>query len=389
MTSRVAISVATALAVTGVAYAQTPEPRRVMRHGPGSEAPPRPALPDTDANRRTILAELADTLDQNYVFPDFAHRYAAALRTKAAAGGYDNLGEAFGDTVTADLQAIHPDRHLRLGRTGGAEPAGPGPRRVMRVPGEAGAPAGAAPPPGATPRRVMRMPDPSTAIGQSGWIADGVAYIDIGMFPGTPEVVERFRAFLEAHKDARAIIFDIRGHRGGGLAEMNVIFPYLYPRETVLVGMDSRTAAEREGNPLADADATMRRASAPEGITRRMHYAIPGPDTALRRAQVFLLTARRSGSAAEHFALALKRTHRATLIGETTAGAGHYGRMVDFGGYAAFIPVGRTFDPDNNWDWEGVGVPPDISVPADQALDEALRRLGVTPEQRRSLAPAA
>ncbi|HYJ53909.1 MAG TPA: S41 family peptidase [Allosphingosinicella sp.] len=387
MTSRVAISVATALAVTGVAYAQTPQPQVVIRHGPPGGEAPRPALPDTDENRRTIVGQLADALDQNYVFPDFAHNYAAALRTKAAAGGYDNLGDAFGDTVTADLQAIHADRHLRLGPTGGAAPSGPGPRRVMRTPGEAGAP-----PPGAggpTPRRVMRMPDASSAIGQSGWIADGVAYIDIGLFPGSPEVVERFRAFMESHRDARAIVFDIRGHHGGGLAEMDAIFSYIYPRETLLVGMDTRTAAERQGgNPMGETG-TIRRTSAPDGISRTMHYAIPGLDTPLRRAQIFLLTSHRSGSAAEHFALALKRTHRATLIGETTAGAGHYGRMVDFGGYAAFIPVGRTFDPDNNWDWEGVGVPPDVSMPADQALDEALRRLGVTPEQRRSLAPAA
>src|SRR5436305_11847446 len=64
-------------------------------------------------------------------------------------------------------------------------------------------------------------------------------------------------------------------------------------------------------------------------------------------------------------------------------------RPCDLGGYAAFIPVGRTFDPDNNWDWEGVGVAPDVAAPADQALDEALRRLGVTPAQRRPLTVAA
>jgi hypothetical protein len=355
---------AAALAIGSAAFAQEPQ-RRAVRIGPGAEAPPRPALPDTPENRRLILGRLADSLEQNYVFPDVARQYAQALRTKTVAGGYDNLGDRLGETVTADLQAIHADRHLRFAATGAAPAAGPG------------------------PRRVMRMPDPSTAIGQSGWIAEGVAYIDIGMFPGTPEVVERFRAFMEAHKDARAIIFDIRGHRGGGPAEMDVIFSYLFPRETLLVGMDTRTDAERNGgNPLADGNPTMRRASAPDGIVRRMHHAIPGPDTPLRNAQVFLLTSRRSGSAAEHFALALKRTHRATLIGEPTAGANHFGRMVDFGGYSAFVPIGRTFDPDNNWDWEGVGVPPDVSVPADQALDEALRRLGVTPEQRRSLTPA-
>jgi hypothetical protein len=364
MTNRIALLLIAALSA-GIAAAQTPGPQPQIRRGPpGGQAAPLPALPDTEENRLAMVGRLADTLEENYVFPDVARRYAEALRTKAAAGGFANLGERFGETVTADIQAIHPDRHLRFGPSGVASAAGPGPRRVMRI------------------------PDASTAIARSGWIADGVAYIDIGLFPGTPESVERFRAFMEAHRDARAIIFDIRGHRGGGPAEMDVIFSYIFPRETVLVGMDTRTAAERDGNPLADASGTVRRAPAPDGITRRMHYAVPGPDTPLRRAQVFLLTSHRSGSAAEHFALALKRTHRATLIGETTAGAGHYGRMVDFGGYAAFVPVGRSFDPDNDWDWEGRGVPPNVEVPADQALDEALRRAGVDPAQRLTLAAA-
>lgn len=366
MTSRIVLLAGTALAAAGIAAAQAPQPgpQPQIRRGPhGGQPAPLPALPDTEENRRAIVERLAATLEENFVFPDVARRYAAALRTKAEAGGYAGLGEAFPETVTADLQAIHADRHLRFGRTG-AGPAGAG----------------------AGPRRVMRMPDASEAVGTSGWIADGVAYIDLTFFPGDPATVERVRAFMAAHSQARAIVFDIRGHRGGGLAEMDAIFSYIYPRETALVGMDTRVAAERSGgNPIGDL-ASLRRADAPEGVVRRMHYALPGAEaTPLRTAQIYLLTSRRSGSAAEHFALALKRTHRATLIGETTAGAGHYGRMVDFGGYAAFVPVGRTFDPDNDWDWEGVGVPPDVAIPADQALDEALRRLGVTPEQRRPL----
>jgi len=367
MTSRLFLLAGAALAATGLAVAQAPQPGpqpQIRRGPPGGQPAPLPALPDTDAKRLAILERLAVTLEENFVFPDVARNYAAALRTKAAAGGYANLGDAFAETVTADLQAIHADRHLRFGRTGAGPAAGPG------------------------PRRVMRMPDASEAIGESGWIADGIAYIDLTLFPGDPSVVERIRAFMEAHKEARAIVFDIRGHRGGGLAEMDVIFSYLFARETALVGMDTRTAAERSGgNPLGEL-ATLRNATALEGVIRRMHYALPAAQaTPLRNARAFVLTSRRSGSAAEHFALALKRTRRATLIGEPTAGAGHYGRMVDFGGYAAFIPVGRTYDPDNNQGWEGTGVAPNIAVPADQALDEALRRLGVTAEQRRTLTP--
>jgi len=358
VTSRILLLAGAVVAISSVALAQAPQPRPPA-------AAPAPAPADTEAHRADIVSRLATTLEENFVFPEVGRRYAQALRTKAAAGGYANLADAFAETVTADLQAIHPDRHLRLGPTGARPNAGPG------------------------PRRVMRMPDASESIRESGWIADGVAYIDLTLFPGDPAVVERIRAFMETHKEARAIIFDIRGHRGGGLAEMDVIFSYLFARETLLVGMDTRLAAERAGgNPLGELS-TLRRADAPDGIVRRMHYALPGgAATPLREARVFLLTSRRSGSAAEHFALSLKRTHRATLIGETTAGAGHYGRMVDFGGYAAFIPVGRTFDPDNDWDWEGVGVPPDVAIPADQALDEALRRAGVDPSQRRSLSVA-
>jgi C-terminal processing protease CtpA/Prc len=82
----------------------------------------------------------------------------------------------------------------------------------------------------------------------------------------------------------------------------------------------------------------------------------------------------------------LKRTGRATLVGETTRGAGHYGGMIPMGsGYAAFIPVGRTFDPETNQGWEGTGVTPHVEVPADRALDEALRRAGVAPEKAKAL----
>lgn len=359
---------AAAMSAATVAAAQTHapgpnlSPQPVPQHAPGAPAPS-----DSEADRAAVIEQLATALDENYVFPDVARRYAAMLRTKAAAGGYANLGPRFAETVENDLQALHADRHIRFGALNPSGPAGPG------------------------PRRVMRMPDPSLAIGQSGWIAEDVAYIDFGLFPGTPEVLERLSRFLETHQNARTLIVDIRNHRGGGLAEMDVMFPWLYARETALVGMDTRSAVvQRRGQPMPDGP-TLRLVAGPEGVVRRMHYAVPSARaTPLRDTRIFLLTSRRSGSAAEHFALSLKRTGRATLIGETTAGAGHYGGPVDVGhGYSAFIPVGRTFDPDNGQGWEGTGVSPHVAVPADQALDEALRRAGVDPAQRRPLTPTA
>jgi C-terminal processing protease CtpA/Prc len=160
---------------------------------------------------------------------------------------------------------------------------------------------------------------------------------------------------------------------------MDVLFPQLFEKETTLVMMDTRLAAE-EREKEQGIDASLRTLPGPEGIIRRAHVVTPAAKQAgLAKAKVYLLTSKQTVSAGEHLSLSLKRTNRATLIGETTRGAGHYGGVVELGksGFAAFIPIGRTFDPDTNEGWEGTGVMPHVEVPADTALDEALMRAGV------------
>jgi len=315
-----------------------------------------PATPFVAADAAKVVEALAMALDENFVFPDKGKAYAAALRTKLASGGYASFAsaETFAEAVTADLQAIHPDGHLALNppqKREGDQPA------------------------------MMQAPPSAEAIGKAGWIAPDIAYISFGMFPGDEATLARLRAFLADHADAETLIIDARTHRGGGLAEMDAMFPYFYAEPKTLVQMDTRLAVEqREGNPL-DEGPTLVKVAAPEGVVRRAHNVIPADQTTgLRDAKIYLLTSERTASAAEHLSLSLKRTGRATLIGETTYGAGHYGGMVPLGaGYAAFIPVGRTFDPETDQGWEGTGVAPHVAVPAERALVEALTRSGVAP----------
>ncbi|QNP45836.1 S41 family peptidase [Sphingomonas sediminicola] len=187
------------------------------------------------------------------------------------------------------------------------------------------------------------------------------------------------RKFLDEHKDAKSLIIDIRHNGGGGLAEMNLIFAQIYAKPTTLLDMDIRSAVEAKyGSPFDPKDPLLRRIAGPDTINRREHLAVPAAQqSGLKDAQVYLLTSKRTFSAAEHLSLALKRTHRATLVGEATGGGAHFGGMAPMGtGYAAFIPVGRTFDPDTGESWEGTGVKPDVAVPADKALDEALKLAG-------------
>lgn len=320
------------------------------------------SAPFVKAEAESVIRTLAKQLEDDYVFPDVGKRYSSMLNANLAAGKYAAFADAaaFAQQVSADIAAVHPDGHLKLN-----------PPRVEKS-GE---------------RKPVRALDPSTAILKSGWIAPGVAYISFEVFPNDEGIQAKLRSFLEEHKAAKTLILDTRSHRGGGLGEMDVIFPYLFAQPTELVRMDTRVSVEqRFGSPVANIP-SVRSMAGPEGVVRRAHWATPGTDTPLRQAKVYVLTSKRTASAAEHFALSLKRTGRGTLIGESTRGAGNYGGLAELGhGYSAFIPVGRTFDPDTGDGWDGIGIKPDVAVAADQALDEALKQAGVSADAKVALA---
>jgi len=177
------------------------------------------------------------------------------------------------------------------------------------------------------------------------------------------------------------LIFDLRNHHGGGLDEQDAIFSYLYSRKTPLVKM--AVAKDIYGGPNSPIEPGKTLVFAAEGGKMvGTHSAIPGPVTALRKAKVYLLTSNRSASAAEHFALALKSSGRATLIGEATAGANHFGGPRPLNEhFAVWMPVGRTYDIKTGKDWEGDGIAPDIAVDPKQALIVALEKSGLSHAQ--------
>lgn len=313
----------------------------------------------TDGGRDDVAAEavesLAAKLEARFVDPAIGRRYARTLRTNLAAGRYDGLeAKPLATRLTDDLQAVAADGHLRV------DLAPPG------APASGAAPGGARPSAPALP-----------SVAETRWLADGVAYLRFNQFAGEPASVAAMRAFVTDYAGAKAVIIDTRTlTRGGGLAEMDVLFPQLYARETLLVEMAvARDDGDVGGPALTDRD-TLREAAGPPGMLVRRHYAVPDPNgPRLEHAKVFYLTSKRTRSAGEHFALALKRTRRGTLVGEATAGANHFGRFEPIGdgsGLVAFIPVGRTYDPDTGKDWEGAGVSPDVEVPVDEALERAL-----------------
>jgi C-terminal processing protease CtpA/Prc len=89
---------------------------------------------------------------------------------------------------------------------------------------------------------------------------------------------------------------------------------------------------------------------------------------------VYLLTSGYTFSAAEEFAYDLKNLKRATIVGETTGGGANPVDMVRIDDrFEVSIPTARAVNPISKTNWEGVGVAPDVSVPATEALETAHR----------------
>ena len=329
-----------------------------------------PPVARSQVDQRALAMDLARRLEADFVYPDQGQRYAAALRSHASRGDYDHLaGAELAKRLSDDLQRVAPDGHLRVifeGMRGG-------PQLVIVQPRDAAD----GPPPANGKPVMMRMAMPP-AIEHAGWIVPGIAFIRFNGFPSEPETIVAARKFMSDHAAATTIIFDVRTHMGGGLGEMDEIFPWLFGEPTQLVTMATRKSVDEAGGSPLDGVPSLRVVPGDPAFVTREHWVTPGTSPDLRKAKVFVLTSGFSASAAEHFVLALKQTGRATVIGRATAGANHFGGDQDLGGgYSVFLPVGRSYDPKTGKDWEGVGILPDIDVAPEQALVIALNQAGL------------
>jgi hypothetical protein len=323
--------------------------------GPARRVPPGADEPLEAGEGRAVAQKLADELVSSFVYRDQAEAYAAMLKANAAAGRYDKgtRGE-LAKMMTGDLLAVHKDGHLHVMLAPPPEPKGASePRR--------------GPPPGLPP-----------LIQSAKTIAPGIGYIRFTAFLGTDEEKAAVAKWLAENKNDKVLIFDLRNHHGGGLDEQDEIFSYLYAKKTPLVKMAvSKAVYDRNDSPLEPGRTLVFAAEGDKMVGT--HSAIPGEATPLRKAKVYVLVSNRTASAAEHFSLALKSSHRATLIGEATAGANHFGGGVPLNDhFGVWLPVGRTYDIKTGKDWEGDGIAPDIEVDPKQALVVALEKAGLS-----------
>lgn len=282
------------------------------------------------AARETAVERLARSLETLYVKPALGDSLARHVRGRLAARSYDELSSprAFANALSHDLDSIAHDLHLWVRYFPPMTNGGQGPD---------------------LDETWLNHGYPSARI------MDGnVGYLDVRNFNPGPAAIRAMTAAMTLVSDCDALIVDIRNNGGGTTPMMVRLASYLFA--------DSVHLADLYWRDLPD---TIR------GWTQPGSVAVH-----LSRQPVYVVTSRRTFSAAEHFAYSLQETRRATIVGERTRGGAHSARggLQDLGsGLRALVPSGAAVGTRTKANWERVGVAPDVVVADSLAVRVAHR----------------
>ncbi|HJQ27264.1 MAG TPA: S41 family peptidase [Blastocatellia bacterium] len=309
---------------------------------PGFAQGPQGAQPDMTidgATRAAVIDSAIKHLNQAYVFPEVAKKMEQSLRERLANKEYDSATSArgFAERLTTDLQAVSHDKHLRVGYS--SEPI---PERTRAEE--------------PTAEEIERF---KTMLRQTNYgfeklerLSGNIGYLDLRGFNPAQFAAETGAAAMNFLANTDALIIDLRRNGGGDPAMVAFLTSYLFGNEPVHLN-----------------DLYFR----PEDATHQWWTLphVPGKRFGGEK-EVYVLTSKRTFSAAEEFTYNLKNLKRATIVGETTGGGAHPGgprRLSEH--FQMFVPSGRAINPISKTNWEGTGVEPDVKVPAEQALKVA------------------
>jgi hypothetical protein len=325
--------------------------RRLQAMGPNASAA---ALRIDAGARARAVAGAAALLDTFYVFPDVARRMGDSLRARLARKEYDQYanGVMFAMRLNDDLAEIAHDKHLRVNYS--ARP----------LPPEEARPVGA-PPPAPSPEDQAREREFLDRINcgfvKAEQLPGNVGYLKFNMFADVDQCATTASAAMTFLAGTRALIIDMRENGGGSPGMVAFVSSYLFDRRTHLNDLWTRRTGKTE-----------------EFWTRD---SVPGRRFGGEK-PIYVLTSARTFSGAEEFTYNLKNLKRATIVGETTGGGAHpvAGHRIDEH-FMIGVPFARAINPITHTNWEGVGVKPDIIVPANDALATAQKLLVEKPRR--------
>jgi C-terminal processing protease CtpA/Prc len=286
-----------------------------------------------------LVESVIDHLNRAYIFPDRAAAAAVLLRSQLEKGRYQGAaGEALLLLVNEDLLEACSDKHLRL-LWYEADASGAAPQSDEDVI--------------ALLREMFRLEN--HGVKRVERLAGNIGIIELTVIPDAASAGRVIAAAFELVQHTSGLILDLRPARGGSPDGVAYLCSFFF----------------------ADSDVHLTDiVEGPNGPTHQFWTSgyLPAPRYLER--PVYALVSGTTFSGGEALAYDLQAHRRATIVGDVTRGGAHPSTVVSLGENIELrLPIARSVSPVTGGDWDGVGVIPDIAVPAADAFDTAYRAL--------------
>ncbi len=280
----------------------------------------------------SVVERAADLIQSHYVFDERKPAITEYIRTRLNAGHYYGATnpDSLVEHLTRDLRSVSNDKHLYVEHA----TAGGGDDTDWNAWAER-----------------ERVSEKLSNFGfTEARVLDGnVGYLRIVGFMHPQRGFEAAASAMRFLSNTEALVIDVQGNGGGYGGLMELVLSYFF-------------------DPAPTHISTTYTSNIAEPPTRSFTLPfVPGP----RRVgqPLYVLINGRTGSAAEFFAYTLQAFGKATIVGEPSAGAAHRNTYFELDDrFRISISTGAPIDPVTGTNWEGTGVQPDLSAPAESAV---------------------
>ena len=290
----------------------------------------------SEAYKKETIEKLSVLIQDFYIYPDIAKKTSEHLFKQYEAGYFDKYkdNETFATVLTESVQSVNKDKHMRIM----SNKPYIAPQNTLEA------------------KSAHRMGQINNyrsinhGFTELKILEGNVAYLDLRMFAPMERAKEMADAYMKLLSLSDAVIIDLTHNGGGDPYMVQYLCSYFFDKILHLNSLYYRegdrteefwTLEKVEGKKLVD---------------------IP----------LFIMIGEETFSGAEEFSYNMQTQKRATLIGQTSAGAANPGGTRGINEHlSVFIPSGRAINPITNTSWEGVGVQPEIHTKKEATLEQA------------------
>ena len=288
------------------------------------------------AYKKETIEILTLLIQDFYIYPNVAKKTSEHLYKQYEAGYFDKCkdNETFATVLTESVQSVNKDKHMRIMSN---EPyIAPQNNLEAKSAHRMG--------------QINNYRSLNHGFKELKIMEGNVAYLDLRMFAPMEKAKKIADAYMKLLSLSDAVIIDLRHNGGGNPSMVQYLCSYFFDKKLHL-----NSLYYREGDRTEEFWTL-------EEVGGKKLVDIP----------LFIMIGEETFSGAEEFSYNMQTQKRATLIGQTSAGAANPGGTRGINeNLSVFIPTGRAINPITNTSWEGVGVQPEIRTKKEETLEQA------------------